>query len=184
MEFVSANWSRTLPTLLISGPGGVGKTTVAFEMSRQLEAAGVGHALLDMDELDRIYPAPQDDPHKTDLTKQNLAAVWANLRDAGAPRLILTMVAVSPYYELPHIREAVPEASITMVRLHASEEIVLERLRRREIGSGREDQLQRTIEQMHLMAGESPEGSLVVDTSGRSVSDVAREILQRAGWPD
>jgi gluconate kinase len=184
VEFVSARGKRALPTLLIRGPGGVGKTTVAFEISRQLEAAGVGHALLDMDELDRIYPAPQDDPHKTHLTRRNLAAVWANLREAGAARLILTMVAVSPDYELPHIREAVPEASITMVRLHASEEILLERLCRREIGSGREHQIRRTIEQMNLMAGESPDGSLAVDTSGRPVADVAREILQRTGWPD
>lgn len=153
-------------------------------MSRQLEAAGVGHALLDMDELDRIYPAPKDDPHKTHLTWRNLAAVWANLRDAGAPRLMLTMVAVSPDYELPHIREALPEASIIMVRLHASEEILLERVRQREIGSGREHQLRRTVEQMHLMARESPDSSLLVDTSGRSVTDVALEILQRAGWLD
>lgn len=184
MEFVSARGTRILPTLLITGPGGVGKTTVAFEMSRQLEAAVIGHALLDLDELDRIYPAPQGDPHKTHLTGRNLAAVWANLRDAGAPRLILTMVATSPDYELPHIQQAVPEASIIMVRLHASEEILLERVRRREIGSGREHQLRRTVEQMHLMARESPDRSLLVDTSGRSVADVALEILQRAGWLD
>ena len=171
-----------MPTLLITGPGGVGKTTVAFEMSRQLEAAGIGHALLDLDELDRIYPAPQGDPHKTHLTGRNLAAVWANLRDAGAPRLILTMVATSPDYELPHIQQAVPEASITVVRLYASEEALLERVRRREIGSGREHQLRRTVEQAHLMAEKPTDGTLVVDTSRRPVPDVAQEILQRAGW--
>jgi adenylylsulfate kinase-like enzyme len=47
-----------VPTLLITGPGGVGKTTVAHEISRQLEARGVPHAMVDADELDRIYPAP------------------------------------------------------------------------------------------------------------------------------
>jgi CO dehydrogenase nickel-insertion accessory protein CooC1 len=84
-----------VPTLLITGPGGVVKTTVAFEVCRQLEAGGVAHAMIDTDELDRIYPAPPGDPHKTNLTLTNLAAVWVNLRAAGAPRLILTMVTVS-----------------------------------------------------------------------------------------
>ena len=44
--------------LVISGPGGVGKSTVAFEASQQLQAQGVDHALVDTDELDRIFPVP------------------------------------------------------------------------------------------------------------------------------
>ena len=39
--------------------------------------------MLDMDELDRIFPAPPADPHKTQLARRNLAAVWANLRGAA-----------------------------------------------------------------------------------------------------
>jgi hypothetical protein len=171
-----------LPTLLITGPGGVGKTTVAFEMSRHLQAAGIGHALLDMDELDRIFPAPPGDPHKTHLTRRNLAAVWANLSEAGARRLILTMVAASLDYELPHIRQAIPDACITVVRLRASERELLERVRLREVGSGYDFQAPRTIEQAHLMAREPTEDRLLIDTSGRSVVEVAREILDRAGW--
>ena len=160
----------------------MGKTTVAFEVSRQLEAADIGHALLDLDELDRIFPAPQDDPHKTHLTRRNLAAVWANLRAAGAASLILTMVATSPDDELPHIREAVPGASITVVRLYATHEVLLERVRKREVGSGREYQVHRTVEQARFMSGQSTDGLIAVDTSDRSVARTAREILQRTGW--
>lgn len=172
----------SVPTLLITGPGGVGKTTVAFEVSRQLEAASIGHAMLDMDELDRIYPNPPGDPHKTDLTGRNLAAVWTNLREAGAPRLILTMVAVSLEDELPRIREAIPEAGITVVWLRASEEDLLERVRRREVGSGYGYQAPRTVEQSRSMAREPDDGRLIVETTGRPVVEVAREVLERAGW--
>ena len=49
-----------VPTILITGPVGSGKTTVAIEASAQLEAAGIAHALVDTDELDRIFPAPPD----------------------------------------------------------------------------------------------------------------------------
>ena len=85
-----------VPTILITGPVGSGKTTVAIEASAQLEAARIAHALVDTDELDRIFPAPPDDAHKTVLTERNPRIVWENLRAAaGAPRLILTMVALS-----------------------------------------------------------------------------------------
>jgi adenylylsulfate kinase-like enzyme len=38
-----------LPTILITSPVGSGKTTVANEVSVQLEAAGIAHALVDTD---------------------------------------------------------------------------------------------------------------------------------------
>lgn len=86
--------------------------------------------MIDTDELDRIYPPPYDDPHQRRLTSKNLAVLWSNLRAAGAPRLILTMVALHPEDELPSIRDAVPEAEITVVRLLASEDVLLERIGR------------------------------------------------------
>ncbi|CAA9452786.1 MAG: hypothetical protein AVDCRST_MAG02-1015 [uncultured Rubrobacteraceae bacterium] len=169
-----------VPTLVLTGPGGVGKTTVAHEVCRQLEAAGVPHAMVDTDELDRVYPAPVDDPHRADLSRRNLAAVWENLRKAGAPRLILTMVAVSLEDELAHVHEAVPGARVVAIRLRASEDALLGRVRGREVGSGYGYQAPRTIEQSRRMARGPAAGPLVVDTSGRSVIEVAREVLDRA----
>jgi broad-specificity NMP kinase len=173
----------SVPTILLTGPVGSGKTTVSFEMSRQLEAAQVGYALVDTDELDRVFPPPADDPHKALLTRRNLAAVWANLRAAGANRLILVMVAASLEYEMPHLREAVPEAEIITVRLRASEMTLLERLRRREVGSGLEYHRRRAVEQASLMDREEDrDGVLVVETTGKSVPVVAREVLRSVGW--
>jgi len=117
--------------LAITGPGGVGKTTVAFEVSRRLEASGVGHALIDTDELDRLFPPPSDDPRKTKLTARNLAAVWANFRAAGAARRVIVGVMLCLDRELPYIETAVPDADVTVIRLHATEEELLERVWRR-----------------------------------------------------
>ena len=38
--------------LLITGPAGVGKTTIAAEVSHQLAEADVAHAMIDTDYLD------------------------------------------------------------------------------------------------------------------------------------
>ena len=172
-----------VPTILITGPVASGKTTVAIEASAQLEVAGIAHALVDTDELDRIFPAPPDDPHKTALTERNLAAVWENLSAAGAPRLILAMVAQSLDRELPWVRVAVPGADIKVVRLRATESTLLERVRRREVGSGEEYHARRSVEQARAMAGEADgEGTIVVETTERQVADIAGEALARSGW--
>lgn len=73
--------------VVISGAGGVGKSTVAFEMSQQLQAEGVDQALVDTDELDRIFPVPRDVPR---IAEQNLRAVWEAFAEEGVRRLILT----------------------------------------------------------------------------------------------
>jgi hypothetical protein len=125
---------------------------------------------------------PPEDPYKTNLTLTNLEAVWANLRASGAPRLVLTMVAVSLDEELAHLRAAIPEARGGTVRLRVSEGDLLWRVRGREAGWGYGRQAPRTIEQARRMALAPPGDRLLVETSGWSVVEVAREVLARAGW--
>lgn len=70
--------------LLITGPAGVGKSTLSWEVSAQLTAAGLRHAAIETDELDRIFPLPSaselDDLREgmTDISETNLASLWGN----------------------------------------------------------------------------------------------------------
>lgn len=173
--------AETVPVLLVTGPVGVGKTTAAGEISSLLNAAGVPHAVVDMDALRWCYPSPPGDPYNVALALRNLAAVWPNFRAAGAQRLVLADVLESPE-DLGPYRTTVSGAEIVVVRLRASVPTLTSRVTRRETGSGRDWHLARAAELAAQLERDGI-GDLVVDTDGRSVEDVAREALARCGWP-
>jgi Mrp family chromosome partitioning ATPase len=164
--------------LVISGPAGVGKSTTAFEVSHQLQADGVDHVLIDTDELDRIYPVPDD---LSDVTERNLAAMWRTFAARGARRLILVGVYLDRPTELDWVGRAIPDAAITCIRLAASDATLVDRVDRREVGSGRDEQLERTRRQVAAIDADRREGVTVIDTDGLAVDESARRIL--AIWP-
>ncbi|WP_206505287.1 hypothetical protein [Streptomyces chrestomyceticus] len=167
----------TTEILVLCGAAGVGKSTTAYEVSHQLGRADVPHALLDTDQLDQVHPWPPPGLAPSELSRRNLAAVWANLAEVGHTRLILTGVFVTLERELAWIADAVPDAGLTPVRLTADAPTLERRVRRREIGSGAADQLARTARQHAALARPEPPGTTVIDTTGRSVVSVACEVI-------
>jgi gluconate kinase len=165
--------------VLISGAAGVGKSSTAFEMSTQLQAAGVAHALIDTDELDRIFPVP-DDLYR--LTERNLAAVWQAFQEHGASRLVVVGVFVHEPRELAWLRRSIPGARFTLVRLVASQATLADRIERREIGSDLDGQLARTRKQLLTLDREPRVDVRVIPTDGVSVVDTAAAIIRLAGW--
>jgi len=164
--------------LVISGAAGVGKSTTAFEVSHKLQAANVDHVLIDTDELDRIYPVPDD---LSDVTERNLAAMWATFAARGARRLILVGVYLDRPSELDWVRRAIPDAAITCIRLAASDATLVDRVDRREIGTDKAGQLERTRRQVERLDADRREDLLLVSTDGLAVDEIARRIL--AIWP-
>jgi hypothetical protein len=99
---------------------------------------------------------------------------------AGAARLILARV-VETRDELGAFSQAVPGAELTVVCLKAPNETLLRRVAGREVGSHREWSLNRAVELAKLMDHQAVEDHLV-ETVGRTVTDVATEVLRRANW--
>ena len=168
-----------VPTLIISGCMGAGKTTVLSEVSDLLAEARVPHAAIDLDWICQMYPSQ---PHYGErLMSANLAAIWPSYVAAGAERLVVARV-VETAADLPWYPRAVPGAELTVCRLEASVETMRERIRVREPGMIQAHAVARSAELAEILRRARVEDFTVDNDAGRSVTDVAREVLRRAGW--
>lgn len=159
--------------LVISGPAGVGKSSAAYEITHRLQARGIDHAMIDTDELDRIFPVP---PDLARITERNLASMWQTFSDRDIHRLILTGVYLDRPAELAWVARAVPSAEFTLVRLLASEATLVDRVNRREIGSGRGGQLARTRHQL-AASWDARDGVHLLPTDDGFVTEIADRII-------
>ncbi|MFI1970868.1 hypothetical protein BLA24_07315 [Streptomyces cinnamoneus] len=168
--------------LLVGGCSGVGKTTVAWEVSALLQAEGVAHCLVEGDFMDQIHPAPAGDLDRSLITERNLAAVWANYAALGQRRLIYTNTV--SILEGGLIRRAMGgrPLDVTRVLLTAEHAVVAERLRLRETGSQLAPHLERSAKAALRLDREAPPGTVRVATDGRTVGDVARRVREASGW--
>jgi hypothetical protein len=132
--------------------------------------------VIDTDELDRIYPVPDD---LSRVTEHNLAAVWRGFRDRGVTRLILVGVFADRPTELEWIARSIPGARFTLVRLVAPWATLEERIRRREVGTGRAAQLERTASQVASMQTDQRAEVHLVETGGLSLAQAAGEVRRR-----
>lgn len=167
--------------LLIGGRAGVGKTTAGWEVSAQLQAARIGHAYVEGDNLDQIFPAPPGDPHRSQITEANLAAMWRNYSAAGCRKLIYTNTV--SILEPDLITRALGgDARIIAVLLTAHDDTAEQRLRGREIGSQLDSHVARGAKTAAYLEATAPDWVQRIPTDGRSAVEVARAIITATGW--
>lgn len=165
--------------LLIGGRGGVGKSTVAAEVSSRLKRAGVRHCRIDGDWLDLAHP--QADP---DLFEANFRALWTNYRVRGYTRLIYSNHAAAR--QADRLRRLMGgQPVVTAVLLTATDGTAIARLRTREIGTDLAwhlSNLEATPAEVRDMDRITPEWVHRVSTEGRSVTDTAARVIALTGW--
>jgi hypothetical protein len=163
--------------IVISGSMGSGKTTVLAETSDVLASRGVVHAAIDLDGLSvGHWPAGTS----ADLMIRNLADVWRNYAAVGVTRLLLSE-ALDTAAGRDRLREALPGAQIEVCRLRATLDTMRRRVRLREPGMLQEQLIARVAELEAALDAAGVE-DFSVQNDDRSVTDVAREMLARAGW--
>lgn len=164
--------------LFIGGRSGVGKSSAANELHWRLAAQHVKHALIEGDNLDQAHPPPWK---VCDLAEQNLAAMWQNYRALGYRRLVYTntvsvlqtSVLAAAMGDDPHIRA---------VLLQASDETAGSRLAGRETETTLEAHLERSRQRASDLERDAPSWVWRITTDGKSISEVAGEILALLDW--
>jgi hypothetical protein len=164
------------PVLWVCGPSGVGKTTVAWEIYSELANSGVEVGYVDIDQLGMCFPEPGSDPGRYRMAAENLGAVVAGYRAAGARAVVVSGV-VDPARGV-HV-DKIPDIVLTTCRLRADAADLTRRLIARQ--GDRAIVAQALAEAEALDANDL--GDLCIDTSGLPADQVVRLIRERtAGW--
>ena len=168
--------------LFIGGRSGVGKSSVAWELSRLFSAAEVQHALIEGDNLDQAWPVPWD--HQ--LAERNLAAMWRNYTDLGYHRMIYAnTAAVRPDAQVTLV-EAITAVDAPVeavsVLLTATDATVAARLGMREQGDSLAWHVRRSAIAAAELAQLAPTTVHRVDTDARSAAEVAEQVAALTRW--
>lgn len=164
---------------VVTGTVGVGKSTIGFAVAELTAERGTPAAFLDLDQVSRLWPAPEGDPFRTELLLTNLASVVDNYDAAGAELLVLAWV-LEDDDEVGDIERAT-RRPVEVVRLVASPTTIETRLRARHRGpeaSGLDWHLRRAPELVSIQ-----DAGLDVETvdADRPVDVVAADVADRWG---
>ena len=185
------------PILWLCGATGAGKSTVGFRVYLRARRAGLTAAYIDLDQLGFCRPARADDPGNHRIKARNLAALWRTYRGAGAQCLTIVGPAEDEAAVWPYT-DALPSATITLVRLHAGRDQLTRRILLRGQGRGSwpqpgdpllaqsAERLLRIADRVAAQAGaleRASIGAVSVDTDRRTVDEVADVIVAQTGWP-
>lgn len=165
--------------LLIGGRAGVGKTSIGAEIFAQVATLEVRHCLIEGDNLDLAYPAPHR--QGIDLAEQNLAAMWRNYRRVGYHRMVyINTASVASVDELTWAMGDAPR--VTAVLLTADDLTARRRLALREIGTAFNAHVERSDLAARELERLAPAWVHRVATDGRTVMDLAAELIDLTGW--
>jgi predicted ABC-type ATPase len=182
--------------VLMCGATGVGKSTAGFQLYLRHLRAGLTAGYIDLDQIGFVRPEPANDPGRHQLKASNLAAMWRTYHAAGARHLIATGPVGSEATFQTYVR-ALPNAKVTLCRLHAGAVDLRERILSRGNGGSWPqpgDPLRgQPAEYLHQVADKAIAdahaldragvGSVRIDTTGRSVAEIEDLLAAATGWP-
>ncbi len=167
--------AKIISLLIVTGPVGVGKSSIADAVFNMLVQKKIASAVIDVDSFRSAYPPPPNDRFNTMLVYKNLASVWPNYDALGIKHLIIPNV-IENSEEIEQYKAVIPNASITTIRLMASIPTLHKRLENRESGDSLKWHKNRAIE-LHEQFQKKKLEDIVIDTGNKSIEEIAHNIL-------
>jgi broad-specificity NMP kinase len=160
-------------TVLITGPPGVGKTSVLTALVDALTDDDVAHAAIELETLAWTHPALSDERWL------GYVRTTCDLYRAAGHRLLLVAETLETDEDRARLLDAVDADDSFLVRLEAQPATLVERIieREPETWSGLADLVEHTQELALTMPALSAV-DLVVSTEGQRPEDVARRIRE------
>ena len=170
--------AETQSLLIITGSMGSGKTAVLAEASDILALQSVPHAAIDLDMLGMAHlPVTAEN---RDVMYRNLKTVWQNYAALGIDRLLLAR-AIENQADFERCLAAVAAKEAVVCRLMASIETMQQRVGLRELGTCRGKYIER-VKTLNAALDQALLENFLITNEGRSLTEVATEVLQRARW--
>ena len=164
--------------LIITGTMGAGKTAVLTEASDILGLRHIAHAAIDLDvlALAHLPSAASNDG----MMYSNLRSVCRNYAALGVQRFLLAR-AIEDRAQLELCREVIPTTNTVVCRLVASIEAMQQRVKMRELGVLQLDYVAR-VTKLNIILDRAGLEDFSVTNESRPLTEVALEMLVRAGW--
>jgi len=159
---------------------GSGKSAVTIAVGEALQRRGQPYALVDLDWLGWVEPAPGSPLTQRAVLAENLRLIWPTFRAAGVARLVLARF-LEDRAQLEEFRAALPGVPLAVVRLVAPAALIESRLRALDAGA-------QLAEHLAEFAGFAARGeasgleNAVVENGDRPLGDVAADVLAAVGW--
>lgn len=161
--------------LIVTGPVGVGKTSISEAVYNILVQKKIASAVIDVDSFRSAYLLPLNDRFNTLLVYKNLASIWPNYAELGIKNLIIPNV-IETSEEIEQYKAVIPNASITTIRLKTSIPTLHSRLENRESGDSLKWHKKRAVELLEQFEKKTLE-DIVIDTEHKSIIEVANNVL-------
>lgn len=162
--------------LVLHGSPGSGKTTLSRAVAELLRVADRAHAVIDLDDLSKIYP-----DRGRSFARDNLTAMWPNYAAVPDLKVVLPSV-IADEQEREQLRAAVPGARFVVCELTAPEAVLKDRVTAREPNEYWQRRLLGFVDLYHRRTDLPRIRDFQVETDGRSVDEAAKEVVARAGW--
>lgn len=170
--------SLGLEVLVLNGSAGAGKSTLARELSEVLREDEVAHAVLDVDELARVFP----DQGSSNIKWANVAAVWPTYATVPELSKVILPVLIDTDEDLRALRAATPCGRFIVRELVAPKEVLLERVTEREPNEYWRRTLRELVEIYWRRDPSQKFADFQVRTDEKPPRETANDIATRLGW--